>query len=59
MATTVFLDPDMLVPMYKLEYDLGWVTKADIYNYATWGYFTKKGYKAITGEDYESYQAQA
>lgn len=59
MATTFVLDPDMLVPMYKMEYDLGWVTKANIYDYVTNGYITTKGYKTITGEDYGTYQAQA
>lgn len=45
-------DPDCMVPTYKLQYDWGWITKDTVKEYCKRGYFTKKGYQTITGEDY-------
>lgn len=56
MASTYYiLDPDWLAPTYKMEYDWGWIDKATVQSYVKLGYITGKGYKIITGEDYESY----
>ncbi len=54
MAETYYiLDPDWLAPTYKMEYDWGWINKATVQSYVKLGYITGKGYKLITGEDYE------
>lgn len=46
------LDPDLLAPTYKMEYDWGWIDKDTVKSYVKLGYITGKGYKLITGEDY-------
>lgn len=51
-STNYILDPDWLAPMYKMEYDFGWIDKETVKSYVQLGYITSKGYKLITGEDY-------
>lgn len=43
-----------MTPMYRNQYNWGWITKETLANYVAMGIFTAKGYKDITGEDYKN-----
>lgn len=38
---------------YKLFYEFGHLSKADVYEAAKWGVITKEDYKEITGETWK------
>lgn len=37
---------------YRVFYQMGYLTKQDVYDAATWGVISLGEYKAITGEEY-------
>jgi uncharacterized XkdX family phage protein len=37
---------------YRVMYQLGYLSKEDVHEAATWGVITTEEYKQITGEDY-------
>ncbi|MBD5429724.1 XkdX family protein [Lactobacillus sp.] len=50
--------PIDMVPTYKQEFDLGWITRETVKSYVdTLHIINKEDYKTITGEAYEATQA--
>lgn len=58
MLNFTFTPIDM-VPIYKQEYDLGWINKRTVASYIDMGIIDANGYERIVGEPYANATTQA